>query len=81
VNGIIVNIPSYALRPGDVITLRPKSKDLVAVQDAIANANRKKYNWLDMDRKLLTGKFLNAPEVEEIPENINVQLIVELYSK
>lgn len=81
VNGILVNIPSYAMRPGDVITLRPKSRDLSAVQDALTNANRKKYSWLEMDRKLLTGKFLNVPEIQEIPENINVQLIVELYSK
>ena len=81
VNGIVVNIPSFAMRPGDVISIRPKSRDLIAIQDSLANANRKKYNWLEVDRKLLTGKFLNAPEVEEIPENINVQLIVELYSK
>jgi small subunit ribosomal protein S4 len=81
VNGIVVNIPSYAMRSGDVISIRPKSRDLIAITDSMANSNRKKYNWLEVDRKLLSGKFLNAPEVEEIPENINVQLIVELYSK
>ncbi|MFU8860836.1 MAG: 30S ribosomal protein S4 [Cyclonatronaceae bacterium] len=81
VNGIVVNIPSYTLKPGDVVTVRPKSRDLEIINETISYAPRNRYNWLEVDRKLMTGKFLNYPEFDEIPENINVQLIVELYSK
>ncbi len=81
VNGIVVNIPSYTLRPGDIVTVRPKSKDLEIVNDSIASAPKSRYNWLEIDKKSLSGRFLNFPEIEDIPENINVQLIVELYSK
>lgn len=81
VNGIVVNVPSYTLRPGDIITVRPKSKDLEIVNESIASAPKSRYNWLEIDKKSLSGRFLNFPEIEDIPENINVQLIVELYSK
>lgn len=81
VNGLVVNIPSYTLRPGDVISIRPKSKNLEVVKDSLDNSPKKRYNWLDVDKKTMSGKFLNVPALEEIPENINVQLIVELYSK
>ncbi|MCH8549286.1 MAG: 30S ribosomal protein S4 [Balneolaceae bacterium] len=81
VNGIVVNVPSYTLRPGDIITIRPKSKDLEIVNESIASAPKSRYNWLEIDKKSLSGRFLNFPEIEDIPENINVQLIVELYSK
>lgn len=81
VNGLVVNIPSYSLRPGDVISVRPKAKNLEVVNDSLENSPKKRYSWLDVDKKTLTGKFLNVPTLEEIPENINVQLIVELYSK
>jgi small subunit ribosomal protein S4 len=81
VNGIVVNIPSYELKPGDIIAIRPKSKNLSLITESLDNSSRKKFKWLEVDRKLLTGKFLSLPEIEEIPENINVQLIVELYSK
>lgn len=81
VNGDVVSIPSFSLRAGDIVTIRPKSRNLEVIKDSISNAPRKKYNWLEVDKKSLTGKFLHYPEVEDIPENINVQLIVELYSK
>jgi len=81
VNGIVVNIPSYTLKPGDLITIRPKSRDLELVNETFAAAPKNRYNWLEIDKKSLTGKFLNYPAMEDIPENINVQLIVELYSK
>jgi small subunit ribosomal protein S4 len=81
VNGILVNIPSYTLKPGDLITIRPKSRDLELINDTFASAPKNRYNWLEIDKKSLTGKFLNYPAIEDIPENINVQLIVELYSK
>ncbi|MEX0769089.1 MAG: 30S ribosomal protein S4 [Balneolaceae bacterium] len=81
VNGQIVNIPSYELKAGDVITVRPKSKNLEVIQDSLENSPKSKYKWLEIDKKTLTGKFLNFPLMDEIPENINVQLIIELYSK
>lgn len=81
VNGQIVNIPSYELKPGDVISLRPKSRDLEAVTDALEYGSRTKYSWVEVDKKTRSGKYLSHPEVDEIPEKINVQLIVELYSK
>lgn len=81
VNGHIVNIPSYEMRTGDVVSVRPKSRKLEVINDSIEHAPKKKYNWVEIDKKSLTGKFLSSPEVDDIPENINVQLIVELYSK
>lgn len=81
VNGQIVNIPSYQLKPGDVVTIRPKSSNLEVIQDSLETSPKNKYSWLETDKKSKTGKFLNYPEMENIPENINVQLIIELYSK
>ncbi|HLP51751.1 MAG TPA: 30S ribosomal protein S4 [Chitinophagales bacterium] len=80
VNGHIVNIPSYTLTPGDKVALRERSKNLTVVQDAIAKRG-KKFNWLILDEKAAEGTFLEFPERDQIPENINEQLIVELYSK
>lgn len=80
VNGHIVNIPSYTLTPGDKVALRERSKNLTVVQDAIAKRG-KKFNWLVLDEKAAEGTFLEFPERDQIPENINEQLIVELYSK
>jgi len=81
VNGIVVNIPSYTLRPGDLVTVRPKSRDLELINETLSVAPKNRYNWLEVDKKSMAGRFLSFPEFEEIPENINVQLIVELYSK
>ena len=81
VNGQIVNIPSYQVKPGDVISIRPKSKNLELVKESLQSYSTNKYKWLETDKKSMTGKFLNLPVMEEIPENINVQLIIELYSK
>ncbi len=80
VNGDVVNIPSYTLRPGDVVAVREKSKKLEAVVDSLAKTS-KKYNWLEWDSTNLRGRFVAAPSREDIPENIQEQLIVELYSK
>ena len=80
VNGDPVNIPSYVLKAGDTIELKPKSK----VNSAVTSLTRSKnpnINWLDMNEKELKGTFLSAPEREFVPENIKEQLIVELYSK
>lgn len=78
-NGIVCNIPSAQVKAGDVIAVRERSKSLEVIQSSVASA--KKYSWLDFDAKALSGKFLNVPTRTEIPENINEQLIVDLYSK
>ena len=80
VNGSVVNIPSYSLKPGDVVGIREKSKSLYAINDSLEK-NAKTYSWLVWDGAGMQGTFNNVPEREEIPENINEQLIVELYSK
>ena len=80
VNGEIVNIPSYTLKPNDVVGVREKSKSLEAIADSL-KSNAKGYSWLEWDTVSMSGKYLNAPNREEIPENIKEQLIVELYSK
>lgn len=81
VNGSIVNIPSYSLRPGDLVGVREKSKSLEAITDSLTTMRHTNYSWLEWDNEKMTGKFLNVPERDEIPENIQEQLIVELYSK
>ena len=78
-NGIVCNVPSAQVKPGDVIAVRERSKSLEVIQNSVASAP--KYSWIEFDTKTLTGKYLNVPVREEIPENINEQLIVELYSK
>jgi small subunit ribosomal protein S4 len=81
VNGEVVNIPSYSLNAGDVVAVRERSKTLEAITDSVAGRKINKYNWLEWDANNLTGKFLNYPSRDEIPENIKENLIVELYSK
>jgi small subunit ribosomal protein S4 len=81
VNGEIVNIPSFTLKAGDKVAVREKSKSLEAINNALSVQGVKKYNWLEWDGKELEGKLINIPPREDIPENINEQLIVELYSK
>ena len=81
VNGNLVNIPSYTLKEGDMVAVREKSKSLTAISSSVANKNANKYKWLEWDDKSLLGKLITYPDRESIPENINEQLIVELYSK
>ena len=81
VNGNVVNIPSYALKAGDVVSVREKSKALEVIVESLSGAARSRYAWLEWDNASMSGKFLQSPEREEIPENIKEQLIVELYSK
>ncbi|MBO5832266.1 MAG: 30S ribosomal protein S4 [Alistipes sp.] len=78
-NGVVCNIPSAHVKPGDVVAVRERSKSLEVITNSVASAV--KYSWIEFDAKTLTGKFLNAPVRAEIPETINEQLIVELYSK
>lgn len=80
-NGDVVNIPSAFLRPGDQVGVREKSKSLETISNSLSIQGAKKYNWLEWDNTEMTGKLINLPPREDIPENINEQLIVELYSK
>ncbi|MDN3596451.1 30S ribosomal protein S4 [Zunongwangia endophytica] len=80
VNGELVNIPSYHLKAGDVIGVREKSKSLQVVQDSLAN-NSSVYEWITWNNETKQGTFVSVPGRVQIPENINEQFIVELYSK
>ena len=80
VNGEIVNIPSYQIKEGDLIGVREKSKSLEVITESLST-HRKKYSWLAWDSNQMMGKVLTLPNREEIPEKINEQSIVELYSK
>ena len=78
-NGSVCNIPSATVKAGDTVAVRERSKNLEVITAAVANAT--KYSWLEFDAQTLSGKFLNLPLRTDIPENINEQLIVDLYSK
>ena len=80
VNGELVNIPSYSLKPGDVIGVREKSKSLVAIESSLA-AKITEYEWMTWNSETFEGRYVSVPERIQIPENINEQFIVELYSK
>lgn len=81
VNGNVINIPSYQLKPGDIIGVREKSKSLETIVDSLSGRNYSKLPWLEWDDTQMAGKFMSMPERTDIPENIKEQLIVELYSK
>ena len=80
VNGQKVNIPSYQLKAGDVVGVREKSKSLEVIQNSLAN-NSKVYEWITFNNDTKQGTFVSVPARIQIPENINEQFIVELYSK
>jgi small subunit ribosomal protein S4 len=81
VNGDIVNIPSFTLKAGDVVAVRERSKSLESITTSLSIQGVKKYAWLEWDNSEMAGKLIHVPVREDIPENINEQLIVELYSK
>ena len=80
VNDKVVNVPSYTLRPGDTVSVRERSKSLPGISDSLSK-NAKKFNWLVWDDGERKGTFVSLPARADIPENIQEQLIVELYSK
>ena len=80
VNGDNINIPSYALKTDDIISVRERSKSLEVINNSIAS-NKTQMEWLEFNSETKTGKVLAAPERIQIPENIKEQVIVELYSK
>ena len=81
VNGDVVNIPSYQLKPGDQLGVREKSKSIEAITESLSTQSAKKFTWLEWNDSSMLGKFVTYPQRDEIPENIQEQLIVELYSK
>lgn len=80
VDGRVVNIPSFRVKPGQVVGVREKSKSLEVITNALASRSSR-YSWLQWDNNSMAGTFLNVPERADIPENIKEQLIVDLYSK
>jgi small subunit ribosomal protein S4 len=80
VNGEVVNVPSFQLKPGDVIALKDKAKDNTAITSHIRGRNPK-FTWVDYNDTEMKGTFITYPERDAVPENIKEQLIVELYSK
>lgn len=80
VNGKVINIPSYSLKPGDIVGVREKSRANESIINSLSESSSK-YSWLEWDAEKMTGTFINYPERDQIPENIKEQLIVELYSK
>lgn len=81
VNGQVVNIPSYAVKIGDEVAVREKSKSLEVVSDSLAKTAGQSFPWLEWNKETYSGKLISMPIREDIPENIEEQLIVELYSK
>jgi small subunit ribosomal protein S4 len=81
VDGDVVGIPSYSVKPGQLVAVREKDKSLEVIADALAGFNHSKYPWLEWDEANKVGKLLHIPERADIPENIKEHLIVELYSK
>lgn len=81
VDGKVVNIPSYQVRPGQVIAVREKNKSMEVILNSLSGFNHSKYPWIEYTDASMSGVFLHIPERDDIPENIKEQLIVELYSK
>jgi small subunit ribosomal protein S4 len=80
VNGMVTNVPSFQLKPGDVIELKPSATEKTGLTSMMKGKNPK-FSWLDWNETGMTGTFIAYPERESVPENIKEQLIVELYSK
>ncbi|MDO4715713.1 MAG: 30S ribosomal protein S4 [Bacteroidales bacterium] len=81
VDGIVTNIASFSVKPGQIVAVREKSKSLEVINDSLAGFNHSKYPWIEFDAATKAGKLLHKPERADIPENIKEHLIVELYSK
>ncbi|KGN97209.1 30S ribosomal protein S4 [Porphyromonas gingivicanis] len=81
VDGRVVNIPSYSVKPGQIIGVRERDKSMEVIVDSLTGFNHGKYSWLEWENSSMSGKFLNVPLREDLPETFKEQLIVELYSK
>jgi small subunit ribosomal protein S4 len=80
VNGVVVNIPSFQLKPGDMVSIKDKDRENTSITSQFRGKNQK-FNWVDWNETEMQGTFVAYPERESVPENIKEQLIVELYSK
>lgn len=80
VNDKVVNVPSFLLKAGDIVSIRERSRSIEVINESLSST-AKRFSWLEWDSSKLSGKFMNFPERSEIPENIKEHLIVELYSK
>jgi small subunit ribosomal protein S4 len=82
VNGRKVNIPSYQVKPGDVIEVAEKAKNHLRIKAAVEAAEQRRFpDWIDMDVKAMKGIFKTKPERSDLPSSINESLVIELYSK
>ena len=81
VDGKVVNIASYHVRPGQVVAVREKNKSMEVILESLNGFNHSKYPWIEWNESALAGTYIHIPERDDIPENIKEQLIVELYSK
>jgi len=82
VNGVVTNIPSAQLRPGDKVAVRNKSQHMEVIQDNVSSkSDVRNFGWLEFNKDRMEGTFLEIPQRDQVPEKINEQLIVELYSK
>ena len=81
VNGKVCNVPSYVVRPGDVVSVREKDRDMVSVVDSVKSHKSPVVNWLSWDDATMQGTLVSVPLRSEIPENIDVQPIVEFFSR
>ena len=81
VDGKIVGIASFSVKPGQIVGVRERAKNLEVIADALAGFNHSKYPWIEWDEASKSGKLLHKPDRADIPETIKEQLIVELYSK
>ncbi|MCL4115565.1 UNVERIFIED_CONTAM: hypothetical protein GTU68_006550 [Idotea baltica] len=82
VNGVVTNIASCLLKPGDIVSVRNKSQGLEVIRDNVSvKSEARKFSWIEFNSDKMEGRFLDYPTREQVPENINEQLIVELYSK
>jgi len=81
VNGRVINVPSFQLKPGDIIGVREKSKSLEVITGSIAERRSARIPWLEWDDTQMAGKFMSVPQRADIPEDIKENLIIELYSK
>lgn len=81
VDGQVVNIPSFQVKPGMIVAVRERSKSLESISDSLNGFNHSQYPWIEWDENAKAAKFLHIPAREDIPENVKEQLIVELYSK
>jgi small subunit ribosomal protein S4 len=81
VDGKVVNIPSYHVRPGQVVAVREKNKSMLVINESLSGFNHSKYPWIEWNESAMSATLIHLPERQDIPENIKEQLIVELYSK